>query len=145
MSSEIRPFRIEVPQADLDDLRDRLHRTRWPSQLPGAGWRRGVPVAYLKELADYWRSGYDWREHEAQLNQFPQSITEIDGQQLHFAHARSPEPDALPLLVTHSWPTPPRPSTWWRPRSPGSGSPPSLSRPTRRLGASPGWPAPGRS
>jgi pimeloyl-ACP methyl ester carboxylesterase len=63
-----------------------------------------VPVAYLKELADYWRSGYDWREHEAQLNQFPQSITEIDGQQLHFAHARSPEPDALPLLVTHSWP-----------------------------------------
>ncbi|MDF2740821.1 MAG: putative hydrolase [Actinomycetia bacterium] len=104
MSSEIRPFRIEVPQADLDDLRDRLHRTRWPSQLPGAGWRRGVPVAYLKELADYWRSGYDWREHEAQLNQFPQSITEIDGQQLHFAHARSPEPDALPLLVTHSWP-----------------------------------------
>jgi epoxide hydrolase len=105
MSSEIRPFRIDVPQADLDDLRDRLHRTRWPSQLPGAGWRRGVPVAYLKELADYWRSGYDWRTHEAKLNQFPQSITEIDGQQIHFAHVRSPEPGALPLLLTHSWPS----------------------------------------
>jgi epoxide hydrolase len=105
MSSEIRPFRIDIPQADLDDLSDRLARTRWPSQLPGGGWRRGVPVSYLKELADYWHSGYDWRTHEAHLNQFPQSITEIDGQQIHFAHVRSPEPGALPLLVTHSWPS----------------------------------------
>jgi len=80
MSSEIRPFRIDIPQADLDDLRDRLAGTRWPGQLPGGGWRRGVPIAYLKELAAYWRTGYDWRTHEAQLNQFPQSITEIDGQ-----------------------------------------------------------------
>jgi hypothetical protein len=105
MSSEIRPFRIYIPQADLDDLRARLSRTRWPSQLPGAGWRRGVPVAYLKELVDYWRTGYDWREHEARLNEFPQYTTEIDGQQIHFVHVRSPEPGALPLLVTHSWPS----------------------------------------
>jgi epoxide hydrolase len=105
MSSEIRPFRIDIPQADLDDLRDRLVRTRWPSQLPGGGWRRGVPVAYLKELAGYWRTGYDWREHEAKLNEFPQYTAEIDGQQIHFVHVRSPEPDTLPLLITHSWPS----------------------------------------
>jgi pimeloyl-ACP methyl ester carboxylesterase len=105
MSSEIRPFRIDIPQADLDDLHDRLDRTRWPSQLPGGGWRRGVPVAYLKELVAYWRSGYDWREHEAKLNEFPQYTTEIDGQQVHFAQVRSPQPDALPLLITHSWPS----------------------------------------
>jgi epoxide hydrolase len=104
MSSEIRPFRIDIPQADLDDLRARLARTRWPSQLPGAGWRRGVPVAYLKELAAYWRTDYDWREHEAKLNEFPQYTTEIDGQQIHFVHVRSPEPGALPLIITHSWP-----------------------------------------
>jgi hypothetical protein len=105
MSSEIRPFRIDIPQADLDDLGEWLARTRWPSQLPGGGWRRGVPVAYLKELVDYWRDHYDWREHEARLNEYPQYTTEIDGQRIHFAHARSPEPDALPLLVTHSWPS----------------------------------------
>jgi hypothetical protein len=104
MSSEIRPFRIDISQADLDDLRARLARTRWPSQLPGAGWRRGVPVAYLKELAAYWRTGYDWRKHEAELNEFAQHTTEIDGQQIHFVHMRSPEPGALPLLLTHSWP-----------------------------------------
>jgi epoxide hydrolase len=105
MIGEIRPFRIDIPQADLDDLRDRLARTRWPSQLPGAGWRRGVPVAYLQELAAYWRTGYDWREHEARLNQLPQCTTEIDGQRIHFVHQRSPEPAALPLLITHSWPS----------------------------------------
>jgi epoxide hydrolase len=104
MSSEIRPFRIDIPQADLDDLRARLARTRWPSQLPGAGWRRGVPVAYLQELATYWRTKYDWHEHQAKLNEFPQYITEIDGQDIHFVHMRSPERGALPLLITHSWP-----------------------------------------
>ena len=76
---EITPFTIAIPQADLDDLRDRLARTRWPSELPGVGWSRGVPVDYLKELAEYWRTGYDWRAHEARLNAFPQFTTEIDG------------------------------------------------------------------
>jgi epoxide hydrolase len=101
---EIRPFRIDIPQAELDDLRDRLARTRWPDELPGVGWSRGVPVDYLKELAAYWRDAYDWRKHEAQLNQFPQFTTTIDGANVHFLHVRSPEPDALPLIVTHGWP-----------------------------------------
>src|SRR5437016_4171324 len=103
----IQPFKIAIPQADLDDLRDRLARTRWPNQLPGVGWSRGVPVEYLKDLAEYWRTTYDWRKHEAKLNEFPQYTTEIDGQNIHFLHVRSPEPDALPLILTHGWPSSP--------------------------------------
>src|SRR2546430_382296 len=100
----LHPFRIDIPQADLDDLRDRLARTRWPDTLPGTGWSRGVPLDYLKELAEYWRTTYDWRRHERQLNEFPQFTTEIDGANIHFLHVRSPEPDALPLILTHGWP-----------------------------------------
>jgi len=100
----IKPFKIDIPQADLDDLRDRLARTRWPDELPGVGWSRGVPLGYLKELADYWRTSYDWRKHEAQLNQFPQFTTEIDGANIHFLHMRSHEPNAFPLILTHGWP-----------------------------------------
>jgi epoxide hydrolase len=102
--AEIRPFRIQIPQADLDDLADRQHRTRWPDELPGVGWSRGVPLGYLKELATYWADGYNWRAEEAKLNQLPQFTTTIDGQPIHFMHVRSPEPDALPLLVTHGYP-----------------------------------------
>jgi pimeloyl-ACP methyl ester carboxylesterase len=102
--AEIRPFRIEVPQADLDDLRERLARTRWPDELSGVGWSRGVPPGYLKELAEYWRTGYDWRKHEARLNEYPQFTTTIDGAHVHFLHVRSPEPGALPLIMTHGWP-----------------------------------------
>ncbi|SDT50939.1 Pimeloyl-ACP methyl ester carboxylesterase [Paenibacillaceae bacterium GAS479] len=102
--NEIRPFRIEIPQADLEDLRERLVHTRWPAQLPGAGWNRGIPVTYLKNLTEYWQTDYNWRENEAKLNEFPQFITEIDGQIIHFLHVRSPEPNALPLIITHSWP-----------------------------------------
>jgi epoxide hydrolase len=100
----IRPFRIDVPQADLDDLRERLARTRWPEELPGVGWSRGVPLGYLKELAAYWADGYDWRKQEARLNEFPQFTTTIDGAGVHFLHVRSPEPEALPLILTHGWP-----------------------------------------
>jgi pimeloyl-ACP methyl ester carboxylesterase len=103
----IQAFKIAIAQADLDDLRDRLARTRWPNQLPGIGWSRGVPVDYLEDLAEYWRTGYDWRKHEAKLNEFPQFTTEIDGQNIHFLHVRSPEPDALPLILTHGWPSSP--------------------------------------
>ena len=100
----IRPFRIDIPQADLDDLRARLARTRWPDQLPGVGWDYGIPLGYVKELAEYWRTGYDWRVHERRLNAFPQFTTTIDGQNIHFLHVRSPEPGALPLIITHGWP-----------------------------------------
>ncbi|MEN3539939.1 epoxide hydrolase family protein [Microbispora sp. ZYX-F-249] len=100
----MRPFRIDIPQADLDDLRRRLADTRWPDELPGVGWERGVPLAHLKELAEYWRTEFDWRAAEARLNRYPQFVTEIDGATVHFLHVRSPEPDALPLLITHGWP-----------------------------------------
>ena len=102
--AEIRSFRIDIPQADLDDLADRLARTRWPDELPGVGWSRGVPLDYIKELAEYWREGYDWREWEAKLNSYPQFTTAIDAQNIHFLHVRSSEPDALPLILTHGWP-----------------------------------------
>jgi pimeloyl-ACP methyl ester carboxylesterase len=103
-SAEVQPFRIDIPDAALDDLRDRLARTRWPDELPGAGWAYGVPLGYLRELAEYWRAGYDWRAHEARLNRFPQFITAIDGARVHFLHVRSPEPQALPVVITHGWP-----------------------------------------
>ena len=102
--AEIRPFRIDVPQEDLDDLSDRLGRTRWPGEIVGAGWDRGAPLDYLKELAEYWRTSYDWREWEARLNGFPQFATTIDGQDVHFLHVRSPEPGAFPLILGHGWP-----------------------------------------
>ncbi|MCP9951648.1 epoxide hydrolase family protein [Actinomadura madurae] len=101
---EIHDFVIDVPQRQLDDLHHRLERTRWPSQVPRTGWERGVPVDYLAGLAEYWLT-YRWRDHEARLNRFPQFITEIDGQPVHFLHVRSPEPDALPLILTHGWPS----------------------------------------
>ncbi|WP_216216103.1 epoxide hydrolase family protein [Amycolatopsis aidingensis] len=101
----MKPFRIEIPQAKLDDLHRRLENTRWPDEVPGAGWARGVPVGYLKELAEYWRGTFDWRAMEARLNELPQFTTEIDGANIHFVHVTSPEPDATPLLITHGWPS----------------------------------------
>jgi epoxide hydrolase len=104
-TAEIRPFRIQIPQAELDDLAERLARTRWPDELPDVGWSRGVPLGHLRELAGHWRDRFDWRAQEAELNRFPQFTTVIDGQLVHFLHVRSPEPDALPLLVTHGYPS----------------------------------------
>src|SRR5579863_9007465 len=100
----IRPFRIDNPQEDLDDLRTRLAATRWPDQVHGAGWDYGIPLQVVQELAAYWRDGYDWRVHERVLNAFPQFTTPIDGQNVHFLHVRSAEPGALPLIMTHGWP-----------------------------------------
>ncbi|WP_067709440.1 epoxide hydrolase family protein [Nocardia yamanashiensis] len=102
--TEIQPFKIDIPQADIDDLRDRLRRTRWTGELPGQGWDRGVPVDYLQQLAGYWADGFDWRTAEAELNELPQFTTEIDGQTIHFAHVRSDNPEAVPLLLLHDWP-----------------------------------------
>jgi len=101
----IRPFRVDIPQADLDDLRDRLIRTRWTGEVPGVGWSRGVPLGYLQNMAGYWAGGYDWRKQEAAINEFPQYTTTVDGQRVHFLHVRSPEPAALPLVITHGYPS----------------------------------------
>ncbi|WP_262282848.1 epoxide hydrolase family protein [Micromonospora sp. MA102] len=116
-NTAIVPFRIDVPQADLDDLADRLARTRWAEELPAdpeaaaapagpvpPGWEYGVPLSWVRRLAERWRTTYDWREWEARLNAYPQFTTEIDGQRVHFLHVRSPEPDATPLVLTHGWP-----------------------------------------
>ena len=102
--AEIRPFRIEIPQADLDDLAARLARTRWPDELPEVGWAYGVPLQYIKGLAERWQSSYDWRAWESRLNEYPQFTTTIDGQNVHFLRVRSPNEDALPLILTHGWP-----------------------------------------
>src|SRR3569833_2293526 len=102
--AEIRPFKIDIPQDALDDLHRRIDDTRWPSELPGVGWDRGVPVGYLKELTKYWRHEFDWRLAEQRLNDIPQFMTTIDGVNVHFLHARSPEPNARPLIITHGWP-----------------------------------------
>lgn len=99
----LKPFRISVPQQDLDDLRGRLERTRWGSEAPeGADY--GVPLSYVRRLYDRWLNGFDWRAWEARLNRYPQFETTIDGQRIHFLHVRSPAQDALPLIMTHGWP-----------------------------------------
>jgi epoxide hydrolase len=102
----ITPFRIDVPQADLDDLQRRLAATRWPDELPGAAREYGIGLADVRGLARYWQDGYDWRRHEARLNAVPQFTTVIDGQRVHFLHARSPVRGALPLILTTAGPGP---------------------------------------
>jgi pimeloyl-ACP methyl ester carboxylesterase len=101
----MRSFTIDIPQSQLDDLRQRIAATRWPDEIPGLGWSRGVPLPYLRELADHWLHRFDWRAVEARLNRYPQFITEIDGANVHFLHVRSAVPDATPLLITHGWPS----------------------------------------
>jgi epoxide hydrolase len=104
MPDEVVPFRIDIPEADLRDLRGRLARTRWPEAETVQDWSQGVPLAYLRDLCGYWATGYDWRATEARLNALPQFRTEIDGLGIHLLHVRSPHPDALPLIVTNGWP-----------------------------------------
>jgi pimeloyl-ACP methyl ester carboxylesterase len=98
------PFRVHIDDAVLDDLRDRLHRTRFPVEIAGSGWDYGASISELRDLCAYWRDGYDWRAEEARLNSFEQFATEIDGQRIHFVHARAARADALPLLLVHGWP-----------------------------------------
>jgi pimeloyl-ACP methyl ester carboxylesterase len=104
MSDVVKEFSIEVPEADLNDLRERLKRTRWPERETVEDWSQGVPLAYMNELCRYWGEEYDWRATEARLNALPQFRTGIDGLGIHFAHVRSSQPDALPLIITHGWP-----------------------------------------
>ncbi|GIF20751.1 pimeloyl-ACP methyl ester carboxylesterase [Actinoplanes tereljensis] len=96
-------FEVHVSEADLDDLRDRLGRTRWPDELPGSGWDYGIPLERVQHLAAAWQN-YDWRRHEARLNAYPQFTTTIDGENVWFLHIRSADPNALPLILTHGWP-----------------------------------------
>lgn len=102
--SEINPFALNIPDAQLRDLRDRLARTRWPEEATAPGWEQGVPLARMRELVEYWREGYDWRRCEAMLNNWGQFQTNIDGLDIHFLHVRSPHEGALPILLTHGWP-----------------------------------------
>ena len=104
MSEAIIPFRIEIPQAALDDLTDRLDRTRWPERETADNWEQGVPLADAQALCAYWRDTYDWRATEARLNAVGQYRTTIDGLGFHFLHIRSPEPTAMPMILTHGWP-----------------------------------------
>ncbi len=113
-TSEIRPFRIAIPQSEIDGLRRRLTEARYPDPLPesaynwpspvGAEWSRGVPDLWLRELVDYWRDGFDWRVMEERINDIPHFMTEVDGQPIHFAHVRSSNRDATPLILVHGWP-----------------------------------------
>ena len=108
MTDEILPFTIEAPEDQLDDLRRRLRHTRWPDQETVAGtdepWQQGMPLHVAQELTRHWSESYDWRATEARLNAFPQFRTLIDGLGIHFLHVRSPEPGALPVVITHGWP-----------------------------------------
>jgi pimeloyl-ACP methyl ester carboxylesterase len=102
--ADIRSFRVEIAQADLDDLNTRLANTRLPEAAPGDNWDLGTPNSYLREMVDHWQNGFDWREQEARMNEFPHYLTDIDGQTVHFIHVPSAEPDATPLLLIHSYP-----------------------------------------
>ena len=102
--TEVRPYSIHVADEVLADLKDRLSRTRWPDAIPGAGWEEGADVAYVKELCDYWREGYDWRAHEGHLNRWPQFRAEVDGVDFHFWHVKGKGPNPFPLLLVHGWP-----------------------------------------
>ena len=104
MNNEIVASPIDVSDADLADLRDRLTRTRWPEAETVDDWSQGIPLAYTRELCDYWAHEYDWRATEARLNRFGPQRTELDGLGIHFLHVRSPESNALPLVLTHGWP-----------------------------------------
>jgi epoxide hydrolase len=101
----VQPFQVSIPKADLEDLQERLASSRWPDELPGVGWSRGVPLGHLKKLTEYWQKEYDWRLWEAKLNEYPQFTTSIDGQNIHFLHVRSPESSALPLIISHGYPS----------------------------------------
>lgn len=104
MSTDIREFTVNIEQSELDELRDRLARTRWPEPETCEGWDQGIPLSYTRELAGYWEKEYDWRQCEQKLNSWPNFKTEIDGVDIHFIHRRSPNPNALPLVITHGWP-----------------------------------------
>ena len=100
----ITPFHIDVPETVLTDLKERLDDTRWPDEIPGAGWDYGTNLGYIKGLVSYWRNDYDWRVHERMLNGFPQFKAEVDGLGIHFAHVKGKGPNPFPVIISHGWP-----------------------------------------
>jgi len=100
----MRPFKIQISDADINYLKQRLANARWTSPTTQSGWEKGVPVDYLKTVADYWLNKFDWKKQEASLNQYPHFITEIDGQDIHYLHIKSPRANAVPLMLIHGWP-----------------------------------------
>ncbi len=102
--TQVKPFTINIPQAALDDLQERLKRTRWPDEAPDSGWTMGTNLGYMKHLADYWQNKYDWRKHEAALNQFHHFTAEVNGLNIHFIHERGKGPNPTPILLLHGWP-----------------------------------------
>jgi epoxide hydrolase len=104
MADLIEPFVIDIDEAALGDLRERLRRVRWPEREPVGGWSQGVPLSYLQDVCRYWAEAYDWRVTQARLNRIPQFTTRIDGLDIHFLHVRSPHAGAVPLIMTHGWP-----------------------------------------
>src|SRR5262245_33000012 len=102
---QIEPFKISIPQETLDDLKIRLERTRWPDEVEGSGWRYGANLEYMKELADYWRTTFDWRAQEKRINSFANYRAGIDNLHIHFIHERGKGPNPMPLLITHGWPS----------------------------------------
>jgi epoxide hydrolase len=104
LNTTVKPFEINIAQQALDDLQERLERTRWPDDFTAGVWNTGAPTSYVKELIEYWRTSYDWRKHERSLNQFAHFRTELDGIGIHFIHERGKGPNPLPVLLTHGWP-----------------------------------------
>lgn len=104
MSDDIRPFTIDIPDSAIDDLRERLARTRWPEAETVDDWTQGIPLTYTQELCEYWATEYDWRRFEGEINSYDNCLTEIDGLDIHFLHVRSPHDDATPMILTHGWP-----------------------------------------
>ena len=98
------PFKIEIPDSVLDDLKARLERTRWPDELPGVGWEYGSNMDYIKELVEYWKNDFDWRKQEALINSFSHFKAPVDGRDVHFIHEKGKGPNPLPLVITHGWP-----------------------------------------
>ena len=102
---EAQPFKMNVPDAVLADLQERLASTRWPDEIPGSAWDYGSNLDYMKELVDYWRTGFDWRAQERAINAFPQYRATVDGFGIHFIHERGKGPNPIPLIITHGWPS----------------------------------------
>ena len=102
---ELQPYKVEVPQEVLDDLKRRLRHTRWPDEIVGSGWSHGSNLAYVKSLCEYWETNFDWRAQERAINAFCHFRSEIDGLNIHFIHEQGIGPNPMPLIITHGWPS----------------------------------------